>query len=290
MSLSPQSDENRSPTKSPHFSVISQTPIKGSPLSHLRSVTPANVGRRRVQMASLLSSPARRSHHHQMSSIFQKAAISLSAPRLVNNPGHIAGKDEITSGNDFNDVNSPESLNTISYPGLPSSPALSSHIVSKSKVLIPARVPLSPFHSTRNRGDDQIPHSIETIKQQPFLQKLGRPGAPKFEQKDNYVSIEYPESSSSSTSSASWTGDSQFFIPKTREVPIHERQCSVLKWLDLLPTTPEEHSEVEGEEVGTLSPSVEVERGSMRRRRREWEKRDRCASFDDDDIFSIPLR
>jgi len=200
---------------------------------------------------------------------------------------------------ELHDVNNPESLDTVKCPALPRVPDFSSPLIARSKPfaldLTPENNNNTPFRSPRNFKDaDSNPQSIETIKpQQSYLHQLGRPAGPKFEREDSGISMEYPNSSNSSTSSASWTGDSQFFIPKkTREIPTHERQCSVSKWLDLLPATPEEHSEVEdaNEEVGTLSPSVEVGRGPMRRRKREWEKKERCASFDDDDIFSAVVR
>jgi hypothetical protein len=293
MNASAQHDENQSPSQSPRFSDVSRASTKASPLAHLRSVTPANIGRRRLQMASLLSSPARRTHQQRMSSIFKAAATSLSDTKLNLSPRVKVREDDITSNIDMNAVNSPERLEAVNYPTLPRSLSPSLPLIANFDRSIPDCTPRNhknPFCSPKNSEDVAGPYSIETIKAQPFLQRLGRPKAPNFKRMDSIVPMDNTDSSSSSTLSASWTGDSQFFIQQTRDVPTNERQFSVSEWLDHLPTTPEEHSEVDDEHIYPLSPSVEVERGSMRRRCREWEKSESCASFDDDDIFSTLLR
>jgi hypothetical protein len=286
MSLPARSEQNLSPTKTPHnprsTDILRTLPI-------LRSVTPANIGRRRKYSSSLLSTPARHSHQHQMSAIFHKAATSLSARKLDFGPRSVIEEDETSSTIDTTVANDVENLEVVKYPVLPrildySSPP------NKSKRLTPARTPRISIRSPENRKDTGGLHSTETIKTQPFLHKLGRPGATKFERENSNVLLDYPGCSSSSTSSDSWTGDSQFFTKKTRGGPTHERQCSVSKWLDLLPGISDEHFEADDEDVWPLSPSVEVERGSMRRRRRETEARGRHVSLNDDNIFSALLR
>jgi hypothetical protein len=290
MSLSAQTDENRSPARSPPYIDITQTPTRASTLSMLRSVTPANVGRRRMQMASLLSSPARRGHQQQISNIFRNAATSLDATKIISAPRRIIQEDESSSNTDMNNMTEPENAAAVNYPALPKSPDHSPPFIANSKLLVSARAPVRLSHSPRHRRDNGFPHSVETVKQQRFLQKLGRPDALKFKRKESSLSVDHSASSSSSTSSASWTGDSQFYVKKLPVVPTNEQQGIVSKWLDLLPATPEEHTEAQNEEVETLSPDVEIERGSMRRRLRGWTERERCVSLDDDDIFSAVLR
>jgi hypothetical protein len=90
-----------------------------------------------------------------------------------------------------------------------------------------------------------------------------------------------------SSSSVSWTGDSQFYIPQHRMLvlPPQERKRSVPEWLEQLPPKPDEFeqaTESGDEEVVPLSPDVETERGSMRRRMRSGKGRKRCLSFSDE--------
>ena len=99
-----------------------------------------------------------------------------------------------------------------------------------------------------------------------------------------------------SESSASWTGDSQFYIPREQQVqkrvvslPRQERKCSVPEWLERLPAEPEDFEqegstvEKEGQEIVPLSPDVEIERGSMRKRMRGRKERKRQRSFGEGD-------
>jgi hypothetical protein len=291
MSLSALSEAELPPSMTLHnslFSDILDTPIKATLPSLLRTVTPANIGRRRRYSASLFSSPARHSHQHQMSAIFQNAATSLSTRRLDFSPRSTVNEETIGSTIGTDGAGNLERLDVLNYPALPRIQDSSSPL-TRFRPLIPARTPATSLNSPENRKDAK-PQSTQTIKALPFLLQLGRPGATKLGRNDSGISIDYVGSSSSSTSSASWTGDSQFFIKKPREGPTHERQCSVSKWLDLLPEKPDEHLEAGFEDIVPLSPSVEVERGSKRRRRRERKARARCVSLNDDDIFSAVLR
>lgn len=144
-----------------------------------------------------------------------------------------------------------------------------------------------------------VPYSVETLKPERYYASLGRPAEPP--QSDTALS---EVSSESEGSSASWTGDSEFYYPKPQPLPQQQRQCSVSKWLEQLPEkleklgyvdsatdseeAPEEEEEKTEEDelaMSPLSPHVELQRGTVRRRRVEKQVRQRCASYNDEDIF-----
>lgn len=94
-----------------------------------------------------------------------------------------------------------------------------------------------------------------------------------------------------SSSSASWTGDSQFYIPQHRMLvlPPQERKSSVPDWLEQLPAKPDEfeqEDEYDDEEIAPLSPDVEIERGSMRTKLKKRNVLKRCLSFDEAKMFA----
>lgn len=158
------------------------------------------------------------------------------------------------------------------------------------------RTPPPRLHPLRPIRHD-VPCSAETLKPERYYASLGRPAEPP--QSDTALS---EVSSESEGSSASWTGDSEFYYPKPQPLPQQQRQCSVSKWLEQLPEkleklgyvdsateseeTPEEEKTEEDEiAMSPLSPHVELQRGTVRRRRAERQVRQRCASYDDEDIF-----
>jgi hypothetical protein len=96
-----------------------------------------------------------------------------------------------------------------------------------------------------------------------------------------------------SSSSASWTGDSQFYMPQHKILPLptQERKSSVPEWLEQLPVEPEEFEKAEessdDDEKGLvpLSPHVRLERGSMRRNLRDKGTRKRCQKFGEESVI-----
>lgn len=95
-----------------------------------------------------------------------------------------------------------------------------------------------------------------------------------------------------SSLSASWTGNSQFYIPQQRPVvfPPQEQGSSVSEWLDQLPAEPDGFEKAEkdasdDEEVMPLSPYVEIERGRMRKKMRSSEGRKRRRSLTEEDMY-----
>jgi hypothetical protein len=270
MSFSVKLDENVSPSKSPQLEGTLQTPTRAITQILQRNRNLANIGRQRIKTAFLLSSPARRGHQYQMSNIFQTAATSLGASNLESTPCQAACDNHTTCDVEKHDMNPSEILGTIRYPSLPRILALSPPL-SKSQLLGSA-------------------NSTETIRPLPFLKQLGRPGLLRFVDEESGAGIDNPDTPSSSATSASWTGDSQFFVKETLETTTLERHCTIFSWLDLLPTTPDGHYAVEDEPVRTLSPHVTMKRGSTLHERGEKEIRKRCTSFDDDDIFSKAVR
>lgn len=103
-----------------------------------------------------------------------------------------------------------------------------------------------------------------------------------------------------SSSSASWTGDSQFYMPQKRVLSLppqqtQDRKSSVPEWLERLPAELGEFEKAENgggdedgeEEVVPLSPEVEIERGSMRWKVRGSPEKKRRLSFLGEDEMDL---
>lgn len=287
--------------KSPHASEIFTSPLQASQLSLLsaQSVTPANIGRRRQYTATMLSSPARQGHSSCMLHIFREAAASLAKVKSEAEPTIAVRKDSVytacTIQKETPAINDVADEELVQYPKLPYEPDFPSPLTDR-------HVGQSPMvHKPGNTGrllfspkpkKVQLPQSTETIRPQHALQLLGRPKPVNFEQITNMFNDGYENNytGASSISSGSWSGDSEFFVrtpPKVaRKVVLEEAinqdtTSSVSKWLELLPDDPSETDE----EAVVLSPTVELGRGSMRKKLREWDRKDQCTTFDDEDSF-----
>jgi len=245
-----------------------------------------------------------------MASIFQTASASLrvAAPfystSFNGTPARGTSETGTVPKNSPNVTSSVDHLITFHYPTLPK--------ISHEPFLLPARTnsqtsaprsaekarpePTTPRRKNHHTLSPQHskPQAPNTAHRTPIdhrktaYHNLGRPGVPKRTPRTNTPAS---PSSSSSLSTGSWTGDSHFFHPAP---PPHavQRTSSVTKWLDKLPPTTagevsEAEAEAEDELLEPLSPRVEVERGSMRRRVRAWEREDvgRRVSVDDYDIL-----
>jgi hypothetical protein len=249
------------------------------------------------------NSPARPGHTSRMASIFRNAATSLNTSPTR------AMRQECSTESDATMVPTQELgeeiLADVVYPKLRSIPESPSPREATSNPPFATPCDKMVNHSSPRflgRYQELAPHSIETIKPQMQYKALGLPRPPHFARADSAVSTNEEEvevegeeedeeeaSNSSSTSSASWTGDSQFFrriCPKRQVLAGCEHDCGVSKWLERLPTDFREPPEPEQDELAEpLSPSVELFRGSMRRKQREWERKERAEGFDDADSF-----
>ena len=264
------------------------------------TIVVANSGKRRAYGPSLLSSPARCGHSPKMANIFHAARATLvtkavSRPFIprTNGPHVHNGEDQ---ANQEGEVSCPIA------PEIPSKPASTMQFREKADPFVFAATLESPvgnlaFNDSRPllksvveiqspipQAYIELPQSVETIKPNTFKRMPNRPSQPMLVSMNEIDSIQSAPCFYSS-SSASWTGDSEFYHPKQRVIPLDQRKSNVPDWLAKLPAEPEGY-ERDGEDTfPPLSPGVQVERGSMRRRYREREVRQRCASYNDDDIF-----
>jgi hypothetical protein len=230
-----------------------------------------------------------------MASIFQNAAGSLNASptRAMRQESSTESDSTLVPSYENGDETYPE----VEYPKLLSTMGSPSPRKAGSNPLIatPSNR-LSHCLSPKLQGlfEEPAPQSAETVKPQMRYKALGRPGPLQYTRNDSAISGDQGEgksatsSDTSSTSSASWTGDSQFFrriVPERLASPIREPDCAVSSWLERLPIDFRKSPESEEEPLEPLSPSVELGRGSMRRKQREWERKERGEEFDDADSF-----
>lgn len=292
-----------------------------SPVPRESHIIPANIGKRRALAGPLLSSPARKGHGTRMAEIYSKAREQLESTSEVSaSPRRYQSTRPSTTESD-----------EVQYPALPliSGPPRklendtpTCRAQKNSDLVFPVlswthdsaigspqrgrrlsrdtenhslRTPPPRLYPLRQIRRD-VPCSTATFKPERYYASLGRPAEPA--QSDTALSEVSPESEGSS---ASWTGDSEFYYPKPQPLPQQLRQCSVSEWLERLPEklglgdsgtdsekAPEEEEEEPAADEGVmapLSPHVELQRGTIRRRRVEMQIRQRCASYDDEDIF-----
>ncbi|TLD24713.1 hypothetical protein E2P81_ATG12049 [Venturia nashicola] len=277
----------------------------------------ANIGKRRALAASLLSSPARKGHGTRMAEMYSNARAQLDST------GEASASPRRYQSTRTSTMESDE----VKYPALPSKVDLSREndtLTDRNKESSELVFPVlswaydsaigSPQRGRRLSREAEnhslrtppprlylprplrrhVPYSAETLKPERYYASLGRPAEPL--QSDTALS---EVSSESEGSSASWTGDSEFYYPKPQPLPQQLRQCSVTEWLERLPEKlepatdtekaprKEEEDEEEKDELtmSPMSPHVELQRGTIRRRRMEKQVRQRCASYDDEDIF-----
>lgn len=295
--------------------VFSQALLAGT-LSGARH-TSANSARRRLCGPTLLGSPARRGHSPGMSAIFGEAKANLASrsvpamkvaspmpamrqlplrPKSASVLNNSALRRALTTNAEQFDTGPlypiipPELLldrkDEASHPMLPAEGLENNKQVYEAGVLSPGTL-------------------YSNIRQARTARLSPEPGSPQHSYFDRPPTITHAQivpmneiqtaagpQDDLSSSSASWTGDSQFYMPQQRPMmlPLQERKSSVPQWLAELPAKPDDFepassSDVEMEEDDAtlpLSPSVEIERGSMRRKMRENKRR---RSFGDDDVY-----
>ncbi|KIW07660.1 uncharacterized protein PV09_01600 [Verruconis gallopava] len=265
-------------------------------------VAQANSAKRRLYGPTLLQSPPRRGHSSRMGDVFSDAKASISVPTTSRVPrasdsiplplcprpasafnkegwqAHQTGRSDV--GADL-------------YPVLPQDDAFP---VSKPGTKTPMPIPglengRQTFQTTRFYRQVQEAHS-----RYPGSRLSPAPGVPQHSYFNGPPKIASAQivamhdietmrkQEELSSSSASWTGDSEFYVPPQRAfvLPSQERKSSIPEWLERLPAEPEEFEteELSGEdEIVPLSPHVEIERGSMRKRMRGNEGRIRRCSL-----------
>lgn len=273
----------------------------------------ANIGKRRALESPLLSSPARKGHGTRMAEIYSRARAQLDSMSNVSaSPRRHQSTRPSTAGAESDEVKCsalplkvgpPREKDTLIHNDKESSELVLSILnwthdgaigssqrgrrLSREAENHGLRTPPPRLHPLRPIRR-HVPYSAETLKPERYYASLGRPGEPL--QSNSAMS---EASSESEGSSASWTGDSEFYYPKPQPLPLQLRQCSVSEWLERLPdkldsaTDTEKAPEEEEAELAmsALSPHVELQRGTIRRRRVETQVRQRCASYDDEDIF-----
>jgi hypothetical protein len=295
------------------FSVIpSASPLPKPQLSFNGSVS-ANIGKRRAWAGPILSSPAREGHQSRMADIFCKARAQLddldtgeasTLPRRLHLSAQLlsAESGEVKYPALHSHMGPAGSLNVsatacetkpcqeLVFPrltitqdsGLGFSPQRGRQLSRDTDI---HRTPPPRFCPPRPPRRD-TPYSAETLKPDRYYASLGRPAeAPPSDTALSNCSSEH------TSSTASWTGDLEFYYPKPQPVSQQQRQCSVSDWLERLPEKMEklgegnEDSDEDETPMSPLSPNVELERGTLRRRRIERQVRKRCVSYDDEDIF-----
>ncbi|QDS73067.1 hypothetical protein FKW77_009790 [Venturia effusa] len=284
----------------------------------------ANIGKRRALAGPLLSSPARQGHGKRMAEIYSNARAKLDDMSDTSASPRLSQSTRLSTTDSYE----------LNYPALPLKPSAPFNLQDDPLVCKPEKNSelifpvLNWMHNSafgppsrgRRRSRDAENHSLrtpsprycplrplrrkalystETLKPERYYADLGRPAEPP--RSDTAI----PEvSSETEGSSASWTGDSEFYYPKPQPLPQQQRQCSVSEWLERLPEKldrlghmdtatdsekAQEKAEADEQEdehpMSPLSPYVELQRGTIRRRRVEKQVRQRCASYDDDDIF-----
>jgi hypothetical protein len=290
----------------------SASPLRSSQLLFKGSVS-ANIGKRRALAGPILSSPARQGHRSRMAEIFSKARAQLDSMSDVSASPRRSALSAQPSITEPGEVKYPTLRLLLGPPHSLDLPAATSQAKESHELVFPGlmstldsgtdfsrkwcrglaketdthRTSPPRFYPQRRLRRD-APDSAETLKPERYYASLGLPAeAP---QSDTALS-EY--SSEHTSSSASWTGDSEFYYPKPQPLPQQQRQCSVSEWLDRLPEKLErlgegtEDDEEDEAPMSPLSPHVELERGSRRRRRIEKQVRKRCVSYDDEDIFGL---
>lgn len=292
-----------------------------SPVPHGNPIHSANIGKRRALASSVMCSPARPGHQSGMAEMFSRARAHLDSISDASTSPRWSYLSTLPSTVDNYDVQYP------ALPLIPTPPRRLEHPVASNGIRVnhaqvfpvPStthdgaietpqrgrrlvrdaethRTPPPRFHPQRPIRRD-APYSAETLKPERYYARLGRPAeAPQSDTAKSEVS------SKSGGSSTSWTGDSDFYYSKPQPLPQQQRQCSVSEWLEQLPDKLEklghgiegEDGEGEGEDedqseppMSPLSPNVELERGTIRRRRIERKVRKRCPSYNDEDIFGI---
>ncbi|KAF2436693.1 hypothetical protein EJ08DRAFT_655660 [Tothia fuscella] len=290
----------KSTTKTSSISLWETTPVNFfSPEARSQShFNTANVGRKRMYSPStLFSSPARAGHTSRMASIFRNAATSIkgSPTRAMRQEASADSEATLVTAPCESEIGE-KKYGEVLYPKLGSDTNMSPLPCEENSFSVVPKTGTpdkSPFYLSPGPQPGVEPHSVETIRPSPQYKDLGRPGPLHFrvdsaiEDEEGSANL---EEDGSSTSSASWTGDSQFFHrspPKREVLPVHVRECSVTRWLDRLPSEmPLPASESDSDEpLAPLSPSVELSRGSMRRRQREWDRLERGERDDDADSF-----
>lgn len=290
--------------------IVLSHPHHGSVLAGTLSgchITSANSARRRLYGPTLLGSPARRGHSPRMADIFGDAKNNLaskSVPAMKAASPQSMLRQLPFRPRPVSAINSCDvQMNTVLLPelaeGVPLYPKLpfdQDSVVSK-----PGSSPEAPGIENGNYGM-QSSRVYPRLSPAPLSRQdsyFSRPPQISHAQIVPMSSIHTPtnevDDELSSSSSASWTGDSQFFMPRQRRVlPLaqmqeQERKSSVPDWLECLPAEPEEFEKAEDaddereEEVVPLSPAVEIERGSMRRKMRGSAERKRRRSCSDED-------
>ncbi|KAE9971175.1 hypothetical protein BLS_004602 [Venturia inaequalis] len=286
-----------------------------SPIPRESHSISANIGKRRALAGPLLSSPARKGHGTRMAEMYSNARahldslsdVSASPRRYQPTQPSTTKSDEIKYPTLPVDAGPPRNLEneTATHKPKESSELDLPVWIHDSAIGSPHRgrrlsrdaenhsVKTPPLRLNPRPIRRDVPYSAETLKPKRYYASLGRPVEPP--QSDTALSEAL---SGSEGSSASWTGDSEFYYPKPQPLPQQLRQCSVSEWLERLPEkldsatdtgeVPEEEAEDDEDELAIppLSPYVELQRGTVRRRRRVARQvRQRCASYDDEDIF-----
>lgn len=257
----------------------------------------ANSARRRVHAPTLLGSPARRGYSPRMAEIFDTARISIRGistpptrlpatsaerptplfhPRPVNQPNvnpilHVQSA-EVEDGVPLYPLLPLEDTPSPARPDfmLPS-PVLG--VRNGRQTCLSSLVNLQEYgHERHSERLSPSPNS----KKHSFFQKPVQIAQAQIVAMDEIETAQLKRDLSDS--SASWTGDSQFYIPqhRTLPLPLQERRTSVPEWLEQLPVEPDEFEKDEQDEnvPVALSPHVELERGSMRGKvRRQTRKR-----------------
>lgn len=271
----------------------------------------ANTAKRRTHGSTLLSSPARLSHGANMTSIFRAAQSNIV--KGSRSPSSLSSR-----ALPFRTRPLPVDENRVIYPSIPKDADQTSSTVSpqapreddegdqrenctttfEQLVNTDVAQDCSPntdrvgchFQSPagRTKSGRVLPGSTETIKPNHLQRALARPSQPQIVPMNEIESMQMPRTIYS-TSSASWTGDSEYFKP--RVLPLEQRKSSIPEWLEHLPAEPDDFENDPAEQgisddASSLSPHVEIVRGSMRRRVRRREVRKRCPSYNDEDIFN----